>query len=46
MTYILPRIRHVQKTIFILELFVNRRHERSGGWQDLVYIDEDGLLWL
>jgi hypothetical protein len=30
--------------VLILMLFVNGRHQRSGGWQHLVDEDEDGLL--
>jgi hypothetical protein len=26
-------------------LLVNRRHQRSGGWQHLIDEDEDCLLW-
>lgn len=37
-------IRDVQETILVLVLFVDAAHERSGGWQDLIDEDEDGLL--
>jgi len=38
-------LRDVQEPVLILVLFVDRAHECSGGWQDLIDEDEDGLLW-
>ena len=35
----------VNLPILILMLLVNRTHEGSSGWQDLIDKDEDGLLW-
>jgi hypothetical protein len=37
-------IRDVEKSVFILVLFVYRAHQGRRGWQDLVHEDEDGFL--
>ena len=34
----------VKKPILVLVLLVDRAHQRSGRWQDLIDEDEDGLL--
>lgn len=36
--------RDVQESIFILVLFIDGAHERSGRWQHLINEDENGLL--
>ena len=40
----MENIRDIQETILVLVFFVNAAHERGGGWQDLIDVDEDGLL--
>jgi hypothetical protein len=38
-------IRDVQEAIVILVLFIDTAHESGGGWENLIYKDEDRLLW-
>jgi len=41
---VLAGIGDVQETILILVFLIDRAHQRSGRWQDLIDEDEDGLL--
>lgn len=38
-------IRDVEEPVFVLVLLVDTAHESSGGWQNLIDEDEDGLFW-
>jgi len=42
---ILTGIGDIQEAVLVLVFLVDGAHERSGGWQDFIDEDEDGLFW-
>jgi len=42
---VLARVAHVQKVVLVLVFLIYRAHQCSCWWENLVYKNEDGLLW-